>query len=40
MDNALGIVLADLGAPAKAELETAMKDHIIEKAELVGTYQR
>ena len=36
----LDIVLADLGAPAKAELETAMKDHIIEKAELVGTYHR
>jgi len=36
----LDIVLADRGAPAKAELETGMKDHIIEKAELVGTYQR
>ena len=37
---ALDTVLADLGAPTKAELETAMKGHIVEKAELVGTYQR
>lgn len=37
---ALDVVLANLGAPTKAELEAAMKDHIIEKAELVGTYQR
>ena len=37
---ALDVVLADLGTPTKAELEAAMKGHIIEKAELVGTYQR
>jgi Raf kinase inhibitor-like YbhB/YbcL family protein len=37
---ALDTVLPDMGTPAKAELETAMEGHILEEAELVGTYQR
>jgi len=37
---ALDVVLPDLGYPNKAELENAMSGHIIEKVELVGTYQR
>lgn len=37
---ALDTVLADLGAPTKAALEAAMEGHIIEAAQLVGTYQR
>ena len=37
---ALDTVLPDLHRPTKAALEKAMTDHILEKAELVGTYQR
>jgi Raf kinase inhibitor-like YbhB/YbcL family protein len=37
---ALDIVLPDLGAPTKAELEQAMQGHVIEQAELVGTYEK
>ncbi len=37
---ALDTVLPDLGLPTKAALEAAMQDHILEKAELIGTYQR
>lgn len=37
---ALDIVLPDLHEPTKAELEKAMSGHIIEKTELIGTYQR
>ena len=37
---ALDSVLADLGSPTKAELETAMEGHVLANAELVGTYQR
>jgi len=37
---ALDIVLPDLGHPTKAELEKAMEGHVIEKAELIGRYQR
>lgn len=37
---ALDIVLPDLGSLTKADLESAMRNHIIEKAELVGRYQR
>ena len=37
---ALDTVLPDLHQPKKAQLEAAMAGHIIEKAELIGTYQR
>lgn len=37
---ALDAVLPDLGKPTKARLEQAMAEHILAKAELVGTYQR
>ncbi|MGW8161014.1 MAG: YbhB/YbcL family Raf kinase inhibitor-like protein [Desulfobulbales bacterium] len=37
---ALDRVLPDLSKPTKAQLERAMASHIIDKAELIGTYQR
>jgi len=37
---ALDVALGDCGALTKAELESKMKDHVLEKAELMGTYQR
>lgn len=37
---ALDIVLPDLGEPTKAELEEAMRGHVLGQAELIGTYQR
>jgi Raf kinase inhibitor-like YbhB/YbcL family protein len=37
---ALDTVLPDMGSPTKAELEAAMEAHILDEAELVGTYQR
>ncbi len=37
---ALDTVLPDMGTPTKAKLEMAMEGHILEEAELVGTYQR
>jgi Raf kinase inhibitor-like YbhB/YbcL family protein len=37
---ALDQELGDLGKPNKAALEKAMRDHVLEKAELVGTYQK
>jgi Raf kinase inhibitor-like YbhB/YbcL family protein len=37
---ALDAVLPDLGTPAKARLEEAMKDHVLGVAELIGTYAR
>lgn len=37
---ALDMVLPDLGKPTKAALEKAMQGHILEKAELIGTYQK
>jgi Raf kinase inhibitor-like YbhB/YbcL family protein len=37
---ALDTRLGDLGQPTKAELERAMRDHILERTELVGTYER
>ncbi len=37
---ALDTILPDLKNPNKKTLETAMKGHIIEKSELIGTYQR
>jgi Raf kinase inhibitor-like YbhB/YbcL family protein len=38
--HALDTVLPDLGAASKAKLEQAMRSHIVETAELVGTYQK
>jgi Raf kinase inhibitor-like YbhB/YbcL family protein len=37
---ALDTVLPDLGRPTKADLEKAMKGHILGQGELMGTYQR
>jgi Raf kinase inhibitor-like YbhB/YbcL family protein len=37
---ALDVVLPDLGTPDKARLERAMKGHVLEKHELVGTYAK
>jgi Raf kinase inhibitor-like YbhB/YbcL family protein len=37
---ALDTVLPDLGHPTKAQLEKAMQNHILARAELVGTYAR
>jgi hypothetical protein len=37
---ALDTLLGDRGALTKAELEKAMKGHVLERVELVGTYQK
>jgi Raf kinase inhibitor-like YbhB/YbcL family protein len=37
---ALDTMLPDLGAASKADLEGAMQGHVLEKAELVGTYEK
>ena len=37
---ALNTSLSDLGEPTKAKLEHAMRSHIIEQAQLMGTYQK
>jgi Raf kinase inhibitor-like YbhB/YbcL family protein len=37
---ALNIVLPDLKQPTKAQLEKAMEGHVLEKVELMGTYQK
>ena len=37
---ALDTVLPDLKKPTKAKLEKAMEGHILDKAELIGLYQR
>ncbi|MEK6689524.1 MAG: YbhB/YbcL family Raf kinase inhibitor-like protein [Gemmatimonadota bacterium] len=37
---ALDVQLPDLGAPTKALVERAMAGHILERTELMGTYQR
>ncbi len=37
---ALDAMLPDLGRPTKAALEKAMEGHLLEKTELVGTYQK
>ena len=37
---ALDVVLPDLHTPARPQVEQAMAGHVIERAELVGTYQR
>jgi len=39
-DDALDAVLPDLKKPRKADVEKAMKGHVIEQAVLVGTYQK
>jgi Raf kinase inhibitor-like YbhB/YbcL family protein len=37
---ALDMELPDLGRPTKADVEQAMKGHILEQAMLVGTYEK
>jgi Raf kinase inhibitor-like YbhB/YbcL family protein len=37
---ALDAMLPDIRTPTKAQLEKAMEGHILEKAELMGTYQK
>jgi hypothetical protein len=37
---ALDTPLPDLGRPAKAQLEQAMRGHVLAQAELVGTYEK
>jgi Raf kinase inhibitor-like YbhB/YbcL family protein len=37
---ALDAELPDLGAPTKAQLEKAIEGHVLEKTELVGTYEK
>ena len=37
---ALDATLGDLGAPKKDVLERAMRDHVLDHAELIGTYER
>jgi Raf kinase inhibitor-like YbhB/YbcL family protein len=37
---ALDMVLPDLGKPNRARLLSEMEGHIVDKAELVGLYQR
>ena len=37
---ALDTELSDLKSPTKAELEKAMQGHVLEKAELMGLYQK
>ena len=37
---ALDVALPDLGAATKAEVEAAMKGHVIAHVEIVGTYQK
>jgi Raf kinase inhibitor-like YbhB/YbcL family protein len=37
---AIDTVLPDLGKPTKAQLEGAMKGHILAEAQLLGTYQK
>ena len=37
---ALDVVLPDLGSATKAQLEQAMKGHVLATAELVGTYEK
>ncbi len=37
---ALDVILPDLRTPPKARLEAALEGHVLDQAELVGTYQR
>lgn len=38
--HALDTVLSDLGRPSRAQLEAAMRGHVLARAELVGTYRK
>ncbi len=37
---ALDVVLPDLGRPTKADVEKAMKGHVLTETQLIGTYQK
>jgi Raf kinase inhibitor-like YbhB/YbcL family protein len=37
---ALDVVLPDLKQPTKSQLEDAMNGHVLEQAELIGTYEK
>lgn len=37
---ALDRKLDDLGSPTKADVLNAMEGHVLERAELIGTYER
>ena len=37
---ALDVVLSDLGRPTKADVEKAMKGHVLAETQLIGTYQK
>jgi Raf kinase inhibitor-like YbhB/YbcL family protein len=37
---ALDVLLGDLGKPTKAQLEKAIDGHVLERAELIGTYEK
>jgi Raf kinase inhibitor-like YbhB/YbcL family protein len=37
---AVDTILGDLGSPTKADVEAAMRGHVLADAELMGTYQR
>jgi len=37
---ALDVVLPDLGRPSKADLEQAMRGHVLAQAQLVGNYEK
>ena len=37
---ALDVVLPDLGQPGRSQLLEAVRGHVVEEAELVGTYQK
>jgi phosphatidylethanolamine-binding protein (PEBP) family uncharacterized protein len=34
------VVLPDLKQPTKSQLEDAMNGHVLEQAELIGTYEK
>jgi phosphatidylethanolamine-binding protein (PEBP) family uncharacterized protein len=38
--HALDAALGDLGRPTKARVEQALEEHILARAELIGTYQK
>ena len=37
---ALDVLLGDLGRPKKADVEAAMRGHVLASAEVIGTYER